>query len=144
MKHIIKEKGRVRVVTRNTLPDKAQQQFKQECDINNIIARYKKTGHLPASGRIGRYIDCTQIPDYQQALNTIHQANSAFMELPAKLRLRFDNDPGELLKFLENPENYQEGVDLGLLEPRQLKNDLNDKSSAAPQNPSNPPSQSPS
>jgi len=37
------------------------------------------------------------------------------MELPAKMRARFHNDPQELLEFISNEENRAEAEKLGLV-----------------------------
>jgi hypothetical protein len=37
-----------------------------------------------------------------------------FMSLPAKIRSRFQNDPGAFLDFVQNPENRDEMIELGL------------------------------
>lgn len=138
MKVIEIENNRVRVRTRNELPTKTQQQFKEQVDVNNIIRKYKQTGAIThLNTRKGVYMDCTAIPDYQVALNTINQANSAFMELPAIIRARFQNDPAQLLEFLKDPQNKEEGIKLGLL-VEQNKNDLNETNTPPPSPPQTP------
>ena len=37
-----------------------------------------------------------------------------FEELPSKTRAKFNNDPGEFIKFVNNPMNAQEIYDMGL------------------------------
>jgi len=37
------------------------------------------------------------------------------MRLPADLRARFDNDPAQLIQFLENSDNKDEAIKLGLV-----------------------------
>ena len=37
------------------------------------------------------------------------------MELPAKVRARFDNDPQMFLEFVASEDNRQEAVELGLI-----------------------------
>lgn len=111
--------GTLDVATLNTDATMTQQQFKDECDINNIMKRYTKTGewsHL--AKKVGRYGDFSNIGDYQSMLDTVIKAEETFMELPAMLRYRFNNKPGELIEFLNNPENYDEGVKLGLITPK--------------------------
>ena len=39
-----------------------------------------------------------------------------FMALPAQLRVRFDHDPVKLLEFLENDQNRNEAIQLGLID----------------------------
>lgn len=94
-----------------------KQAFKDEVDINNIIDKYMRTGVEPATAAVvGEYLDLSKIPDYEGALQTVIRAEEMFMELPAKVRDRFRNDPGELLRFLSDNANYEEAAKLGLLD----------------------------
>lgn len=99
-----------------TEPTLAQQQFKDDCDVNVIVSRFIKTGQLPqvtAQAMYGNFLDA---PDsYQDALNSVIQAQDGFDELPAKLRERFGNDPYELLKFVSDEKNRDEAISLGLI-----------------------------
>lgn len=117
--------GSIDVGTRNVEPSKTQQQFKDECDINNIVKRFADTGefrHL--TSKEGTYADFSQITDYQDMLDTVIYAKNAFSSLPAEVRKRFGNDPGLLLQFLQDPNNREEGEKLGLINKRDLpKND---------------------
>lgn len=96
-------------------PTKAQQQFKDECDINNIVRRFGVTGMVNASTKVPNYGDFTGVSNYHQAMNVVAQANTAFHELPAHLRYKFGNDPGRLVDFLENDDNRKEAEELGLV-----------------------------
>jgi hypothetical protein len=40
-----------------------------------------------------------------------------FEDLPAEVRFKFDNKPAELLKFMSDPANADEAIDLGLFKP---------------------------
>ena len=61
--------------------------------------------------------DFTDIPSsYHEALNVVTRAKQNFMLLDAKLRARFDNDPGQFVEFVSNPENKDECIKLGLIE----------------------------
>lgn len=114
--------GRLVVETINDEPSMTQQQFKDECDANLIINRYAKTGEfLHVTSKQGQYADFSEIQDYQTMLNQVINADNAFSTLPAELRRRFNNNPGDLITFLQNPANYDEGVTLGLLNPKQTK-----------------------
>jgi phage internal scaffolding protein len=98
-----------------------QQHFKDECDINNILRQFNITGLLPESTLSPRYGDFTGITDYHSALNQVIAAEHEFMALPAQIRSRFDNDPAKLIDFLENSENIDEAVKLGLVnQPAEL------------------------
>lgn len=112
--------GRICVETINTEPSMTQQQFKDECDINNIIKRYNETGEfLSKTSKQGQFADFSQIQDYQSMLTQVIHADEAFSSLPATTRLRFNNDPASLINFLQNEKNYDEGVKLGLISPKQ-------------------------
>ena len=45
-------------------------------------------------------------------------AEEQFGALPANVRREFDNDPGKMLEFIQDPDNYERGVELGLFTPR--------------------------
>lgn len=105
----------IRVPTPIHGTSRAKQAFKQECDINNILKRYEKTGlvtHLARHG--GRYEELPSDVDFQTALNTLMKAEEAFASLPAKIRRRFDNDPAAFLAFVQDPRNQDEMIELGL------------------------------
>ena len=100
-------------------PTLCQQHFRDECDINNIMARFMKTGLLP-SVNSGSYdfFDAGESLTYHDACNLIAKADEVFGSLPASVRARFNNDPGEYLAFFEHPENYEEAVKLGFAFPK--------------------------
>ena len=97
-------------------PSLAQQHHKDECDINNILRQFNITGLLPESPLSPRYGDFTGIGDYHTALNRVIAAQDEFDALPAQIRARFDNDPAQLIEFLENSDNRPEAEELGLVE----------------------------
>jgi len=94
---------------------RTQQHFKDETDINNILRMFNITGQLPKKAITPQYGDFSGVLDYHTALNAVIAADGEFMTLPANLRARFDNDPQELIEFLNNPENKEEAIKLGLL-----------------------------
>lgn len=98
-----------------TGPGATKQSFKDECDINRIMARYQVTGVLPEQLMPGnaQYVDVTGI-EYQSAMLKVADAQSLFERLPAEVRLRFKNDPSEFLTFAENPANQADMVKMGL------------------------------
>jgi len=97
-------------------PSLAQQHYRDECDINNILRQFNITGLLPDSPLSPRYGDFTGILDYHTALNAVIAAEEGFMSLPANLRANFGNDPEQLINFLNNPENKDEAIKLGLID----------------------------
>lgn len=96
---------------------KAQQQFKEECDINTIIERFGLGGEIPVDLRIPLQGEFESVFDYQSALNHLIEADEAFMQLPASIRERFQNNAGKLLDFVSDPGNKDEAMKMGLLRP---------------------------
>ena len=97
-------------------PSLTQQHFKDETDINNILRQFNITGMLPEAPLSPRYGDFSGIVDYHTALNSVIAAQSEFDGLPAQIRARFNNDPAELIEFLDDEKNRDEAVKLGLLD----------------------------
>jgi phage internal scaffolding protein len=97
-------------------PSLAQQHMKDECDINVIVERFGVTGQLPQAPLEPSYGDFSGVSDYHTALNAIKAADTAFMGLPAQLRAKFDHDPNALLQFLQNEQNRDEAIMLGLID----------------------------
>lgn len=100
-------------------PTLTQQHFKDDCDINNIVRRFIDTGSWSdeLATRRPMFGDFTQSHDYYEAQNIIAESKTLFEELPSALRKRFNNEPAEMLAFLENENNRQEAVALGLVNP---------------------------
>lgn len=117
-------------------PSLTQQQFAEESDINFIADKFKLTGEMPQVLDLPQYGDFTGIFDFQTAHNSVIEANKQFMTLPAKMRARFDNNPQKLLEFLENEENRDEAIFLGLVKrpeeaPQSPKGDAGTNAGAA-------------
>lgn len=97
--------------------DMAQQQFKEEVDINTIVRRFGLTGQLPENLRMPVSGDFTAVTDFQTAMQTVRQAQEEFLRVPAEIRARFANDPGQFMAFLEDERNKDEAIKLGLVNP---------------------------
>lgn len=92
-----------------------QQHMAAACDINNIMANYVATGELThINGAAATYGDFSEVLDYREGLHQIQAAGEMFMELPAKVRDRFDNDPAKFLDFATNPDNIEDMRSMGL------------------------------
>ncbi len=105
-------------------PSRTLQSFKDDADINCIIARFENTGVLvdptvPAT-RTPQFGDFSEMPSYQEAQNVIVAANNAFNDLSAKIRERFGNDPAAYFDFVqslkEGSEDYAEAIRLGIID----------------------------
>jgi phage internal scaffolding protein len=97
-------------------PSLAQQHMKDECDINILVERFGVTGSMPVAPLEPSYGDFSGVGDYHTALNKIRAADEAFMALPAKIRAKFDHDPNSLLNYLQNDENRNEAIQIGLID----------------------------
>ena len=98
-----------------------RQEFKAEADINTIMARYQRTGELPAINVVApQYLDVTGM-DFQEHMNAIREAQELFDALPSQIRNRFQNDPGEFIDFCGDSNNHPELARMGLLSAEATK-----------------------
>lgn len=132
-----------------TGPSKAVQSPKDEVNINNIVAKFQKTGVLgtgtgtrkPIFGEFNYF-------DFQAMQNAIIDVEQQFMSLPSKIRNRFKNDPAQLIRFTDDPANLKEATKMGLLEalvPELFQPDTKTPPAApeATKPPENPPKDAP-
>jgi len=96
----------------------AVQDQRDEVDINTIVRRFGLTGQLPEDVRAPTFGDFVGVSDYHTAMNAVAQANEAFELMPADIRYRFNNDPGEFVAFCSNDANRAEAEKLGLVLPK--------------------------
>lgn len=97
-------------------PTLTQQHFADECDFNNVLAKWQNSGlitHINPSQPI--YADVSEFTDYQSSLELIRSAQAAFDALPSSVRDRFANDPQKLFDFVHDPANRDEAIRLGLV-----------------------------
>lgn len=99
----------------SVLPSRTQQHFKEEVDINTIVKRFGLTGELPTNVPHVLQGDFTNVVDFQSAMDMVVQAREAFMEQPADVRARFDNDPQKFLSFVSDKANLDEAIKLGMI-----------------------------
>lgn len=99
---------------------RTQQSYTEEADINYIVKQFGLTGQLPQV-QAPVYADYTGITDFQSAQNAIRQAQEEFMQLPAHIRAKFDNDPQRLLEFVADDKNYEAAEAMGILYPEAVQ-----------------------
>lgn len=99
---------------------KVQGQFSYDCDINNIVAGM--TAPLPMREPISDDVKMLTPDAYEKALFAKAEAENAFMQLPSETRTFFKNNPKNMLEFIQNPENAEKCVELGLMTVRQEDN----------------------
>jgi len=120
---VVRPNGSLRVMFHFDDPSLTRQEFKDECDLGKIIARFSATPEgleqlQLARGFVeGRFEDVSEIPDYQTALAHVKAADEAFLRLPPLVRTRFDNDPAKFLDFVDDPKNIDELRQMGLANP---------------------------
>lgn len=121
-------------------PSLTQQHFKDECDINHIVATYQETGIMPQGNREPLFGDFAGIPtSFQESQNLFKEAQDKFYSLPSDLRKMLDNSPQKLLEFMSNPANTEACVKFGLFnKPAEKPNKDNVQNG---KNPAQPPVQ---
>lgn len=101
-------------------PSRTRSEFKNECDVNALMKRYQKTGMFPQPvGRVPRYLDLTDVPDFHTAMQFMVEAEASFMSLPAAVRKEFDNSPQDFVAFAEKAENLPKLREWGLAPPEE-------------------------
>lgn len=106
---------RTRYPQNTTGPSLTKQSFRDESNMNIILAKYAKTGLLEHVKQYeGHYDNVLGAEDYHTSMNRILEADAAFASLPSGIRSKFHNDPGEFLEFATEPKNREEMYELGL------------------------------
>lgn len=99
----------------DTGPGLTKQEFAKESDMNYIVARYHSTGQLPAGAQEAIFADVSNIGDFAEMQRSVKSAEAAFASLPANVRSRFKNRPGDLIDFIQDGRNRDEAISLGLI-----------------------------
>jgi len=89
-------------------PSPTQQHLKDECDINVIMRRFGATGSMPQGLPGAVYGDFSGISGWEDAVELVERARGGFDSLPASVRERFRNEPGEMVRFAARatPEEF--------------------------------------
>lgn len=105
----------------NDSPSLTIQSATTDCDINVLVKRFgvdkDPVPYMAADPRF--YGDFSDLPDLATAMQRVRDAERLFQGLPADLRSHFNNDPGLMWAFVQDPANHDEAVELGLLKRRQ-------------------------
>lgn len=89
-----------------------KQEFKDDADINKIIARFGVQGaatHLQKHGF--EYGDFAEF-DFLEAQMRLARGKEIFAELPGEVRREFNQSPAEFFAFVNDPENVDRLPDL--------------------------------
>lgn len=76
-----------------TEPSLTKQEFKDECDINVILARYAQTDMVPPTVLPEHFRDFTNRTSYFEMSERVADAKAAFYTLDADVRAEYQNDP---------------------------------------------------
>ena len=104
-----------RVQTNITGETRTKVSAQAETDINNIMAKYIKTGHIAWTNRQPPQYGISDGQTFHEAMNIVIEAEENFSELPAHIRKRFGNDPQEFLNFVSDENNHNEAIKLGMI-----------------------------
>nr|QJB20154.1 MAG: internal scaffolding protein [Microvirus sp.] len=106
-------------------PSLAEQHTAHLSDINYLMKKYKPdelASYLAARNQWRQEIlghDFSQEPDMQEAMNAVVRSKQEFNSLPEELRSQFQNHL-EFLKFIDNPQNAEKLVKLGILSQNKI------------------------
>lgn len=124
-----KQYGRVQVDFPG--PSMTKQYFKEESDINAIIAKHPDVSQIPYVNNVSpSYGDFTDVSDYRDAIDRVSEAQDSFDALPSDIRSRFNNDPGEFLSFVLDPNNVDEMVKMGIAQAEPVESAVNESTPA--------------
>lgn len=85
------------------------QYFRDEADINNIVYLWSEGRAAPSPARLpARYVDCTQIEDFQHALDVLCDAEEILDSMSPVQRAKFQDDPVAFVEYFSDPANKQE------------------------------------
>lgn len=97
--------------------DMTVQSFKNDVDINTIVRRFGVVQELPVGApSAAAFGDFTGEADFHAMMNRVVEAQQGFGMLPARLRERFNNDPGKFMAYIHSSDNLEEAVELGILD----------------------------
>lgn len=110
-----------------------QQQFKESTDINNIVARYTRSGIDPNPGGLDRQqFGFASSQDFTESAFRVAEVHSAFAALPSAERSAFDNDPSRWIEHISKPIPPDEKI--VETEPSQTVSEETEKAPETPPN----------
>lgn len=85
-----------------------EQHHEKSCNINNIMAKYQKTGLVDHINRMeGKFADVVGA-DYKDAMDLVKAAETEFYELPSEVRKRLRNDVSLYLDMIQTDDGVLE------------------------------------
>lgn len=114
IRSILSDIARVQVDFTGT-QSRTKSEFKDECNINNIVKQCIKTGVMPSGTREPMFEDFSNVGSYNDAVAQVAEANSTFEGLPSEIREKFDHSVQNLIDFIGDEANTEEAQELGLI-----------------------------
>lgn len=91
-----------------------EQSHKDSCDIHNILKKYERTGIIEHTRKYeGQYMDFPDSIEFHDMMNRVAAAKSMFESIPASVRQKFHNDPGEFVDFMQDESNRDKIAEMG-------------------------------
>jgi phage internal scaffolding protein len=92
-----------------------EQWHKDACDINKIVEKHGYERIVGLAKDIELDFGEFSGMDLKEMADIIRRSQEQFNELPPHIRKEFNNSPGELLDFMDNPDNRERAIELGLV-----------------------------
>lgn len=97
-------------------PVLTEQHHKDDCDINSIMSKFASNpSAIFADPSAFNYSDVSEHVDYHSALNFVRRIDDMFIQIPADIREKFDNDPEKFVDFMNDENNISALQDMGIL-----------------------------
>lgn len=82
-----------------------KQSFRDQCDVNKIIAKAQKAGGLSHLDQYeGVYADFANY-DFEGQQEILARGSSIFADLPSSIRAEFGNQPSRFFEYVNDPAN---------------------------------------
>lgn len=117
---------------------RTKQCFKDECDINAIMARFDRTGTISHVAKYEAIYGDFSDFDFFEQTQKLTRGREIFDDLPAEIRQEFGQSPAAFFNFVNDPANKDEVRSklTGLSQPgRQLPSADNEAAAAAASEP---------
>lgn len=118
----------------SNIPSLTVQSDRKQANINSIIKKIEK-GHMIDKLSAGTpfYGDVSKFSGLQESIMQVQEAEEMFMDMSADIRKRFHNDPVQLVRFLEDKNNLNEAIELGIcVAPKVAKNEKSEAGETSP------------
>lgn len=111
-----RKNGSIRVTSKFDGKSKTDPSWAKDLEAQNVINKYMKTGVWTGTPK-GSYDPEGRLMnvDLSYALSVVREATDVFNALPSELRARFGNSPEAYLSFIQNKDNMDECLKLGIL-----------------------------